>query len=674
MPDPLFASSSPPEASTEIDQLDIFSSIPPVFILPTHLSLDGLHDVESRLVSHGGNITYDIAEAGLILGRIGQKKRAALELRSRGIWTEDISESLPADDASLKDSQPPLKRRRTEHYDRAGDAESDLVDLSTESESGSEKERVQNRNRPLRHLLPTANDQKSSVNVIKLEWLDSSIKAGKPLPKEPYMVYQGRKRTVSTVPAEAENHLGAARQASRQIIKRAKGDAALQSPPVSSGRFGVRRSKEAFDRGSSSQRQPPTLYRQTTSEHDEPTPPPPVPDWVRDQVLYACLRSAPLHPTNEKFISQLEKIRRIRELTLDDIGVRAYSTSIAALASYPHPIHRPNDIIALPGCDVKIANLFAEFQQHGGGSHTEDNGTVSAADALDTDPALRVLHTFYKIWGVGAKTAREFYYHRGWRDLDDIVEHGWDSLSRVQQIGVKFYDEFLAGVSRPESESIVAVIRRHANLVRPDAGNDIDCIIVGGYRRGKVISGDVDIMITHRDDAVTRNLVVDIVASLEKEHYVTHTLALNLTSSHREQQTIPFRGDSSGKQFDSLDKALVVWQDPHFDIGDVDIDKSTLRKKNPNPHRRVDIIISPWRTVGCAVLGWSGDTTFQRDLRRYAKKAHAWKFDSSGVRERTSGGQVVDLERGGETWQERERLVMEGLGVGWRPPEERCTR
>ncbi|KAJ5815647.1 hypothetical protein N7474_007424 [Penicillium riverlandense] len=673
MPDPLFASSSPPEADAEVDQVDIFSSIPPVFILPTHLSLDGLHDAESRLVNYGGNITYDIAEAGLILGSIGQKKRAALELRSRGIWTQDVSEHLPADEASLKDSEPPLKRRRSEQHSQSGGAEND-IDLSTESDSGSEKDTVQNRSRHPKHLLQTADDQKGSVLVIKLEWLDESIKAGKPLPKEPYMVYHGQKKIVPTVPAETGKQIGATGQKSNQIIQRAKEDAALQSPPVSSSRFGVRRSKESFDRGSSSQRQPPTLYRQTTSEHDEPTSLPPTPDWVRDQVLYACMRSAPLHPANEKFISQLEKIRRIRELTLDDIGVRAYSTSIAALAAYPYTIHRPNEIIALPGCDVKIANLFAEFQQHDSNDHSEDDGTVSAAAALETDPVLRVLHTFYNIWGVGAKTARDFYYHRGWRDLDDIVEHGWNSLSRVQQIGVKFYDEFLAGVPRPESESIVAIIRRHANLVRPDAGNAIDCIIVGGYRRGKEISGDVDIMISHRDDAVTRNLVLDLVASLEKEHYITHTLALNLTSSHREQQTVPFRGDAPGKHFDSLDKALVVWQDPHFDIGDVDVDENTLRKKNPNPHRRVDIIISPWRTVGCAVLGWSGDTTFQRDLRRYAKKAHAWKFDSSGVRERTTGGQVVDLEHGGETWQERERLVMERLGVGWRPPEERCTR
>jgi len=129
---------------------------------------------------------------------------------------------------------------------------------------------------------------------------------------------------------------------------------------------------------------------------------------------------------------------------------------------------------------------------------------------------------------------------------------------------------------------------------------------------------------------------------------------------------------------------MVVWQDPHFEVDPENTEGEALedpeelqerrRRQNPNPHRRVDIIISPWRTVGCAVLGWSGDTTFERDLRRWAKTAHSWKFDSSGVRERTMGGKVIDLERGGATWEEREKLVMEGLGVGWRPASERCTR
>ncbi|KAJ5788001.1 hypothetical protein N7457_002991 [Penicillium paradoxum] len=626
----------------------IFSSQSPIFILPTHLSLEALDEIEGRLVQYGGNLTYDIAEAALVLGKVTRAKRAALELRSRGVWTEELAPKA-ASKTIAGGTEPPLKRKRTEHYDGTKSAPIEIIDLSTGSEN---EDGVM---APVQTPEPCGN----LVTVLKHEWLEASIKSGECVPKGPYIIYRGRK-----IPTPATAKQKQLEIKSNQIIQRAKQDASSPAPSTQpSDHFQARRSKEPP--GGAPRRPRPTLYRQTTSEQEENSPRP-QPDWVRDQVVLSCLRSTPLHPPNEEFISQLVKIRHIRELTLDEIGVRAYSTSIAAVAAYPHLIRRPSEVLALPGCDVKIADLFAQFQQKGGCEHTDDDGNVAAADALETDPVLRVLDSFYQIWGVGAKTAREFY-HRGWRELDDVVEHGWSTLSRVQQIGVKFYEEFQEGIPRAESEAIANIIRDHASRIR---SGGIDCVLVGGYRRGKELSGDVDIILTHRDDAVTRNLVVDIVASLEAERYITHTLSLHLTSSNREQQTLPFRGDDT-RRFDTLDKALVVWQDPHFESTNAGAEGS--RKKNPNIHRRVDIIISPWRTVGCAVLGWSGDTTFQRDLRRHAKKAHLWKFDSSGVRDQSTGNQL-DLEHGGETWEERERLVMEGLGVGWRPPEERCSR
>ncbi|RHZ67685.1 uncharacterized protein CDV56_100015, partial [Aspergillus thermomutatus] len=649
------------------DGLD-FSSLPPIFVLATHLDLDALHQIEEDLVERGARLTYDVSEARLVLGRIGQKKRAALELRSRGVWTEETS-------APLRTSpEPPVKRRRVDVVQPAKQPAAQLEDIDLGTETEDEEDGMRSRHDTRRHLrrprsispdrLSLAStpsltssvatsledhEQADVVTVVKLDWLSEVLRTRTLVPMDPFVVYRGRKTTHPAPEASADKTKG--------ILERAKQDAMVRppaGPPTS--RFAARRSREPHD-GPSSQGHPPKLYRQTTSEHDEAVPLPPPPDWVKNHVMYACMRSAPLHPPNEAFISQLVKIRKVRELTLDEIGVRAYSTSIAALAAYPYQIRRPSEILTLPGCEAKIATLFAEFQ-------ASEHGTLAAAAALDTDPVLKTLHLFWNIWGVGAKTARDFYYKRQWRDLDDIIEHGWDSLSRVQQIGLKYYDEFLQGVPRAETEAIAATIHRHANRVRPHAnydGRGVECVIVGGYRRGKELSGDVDLVLSHRDESVTKNLVVDLVASLEADGWITHTLALHMTTSHRDQQPLPFRGDDAGRHFDTLDKALVVWQDPHFDDDD-DNDNDTTpeeqqrrrRKRNPNIHRRVDIIISPWRTVGCAVLGWSGDTTFERDLRRYAKKAHGWKFDSSGVRERTSGGQVIDLERGGETWEERE--------------------
>lgn len=250
----------------------------------------------------------------------------------------------------------------------------------------------------------------------------------------------------------------------------------------------------------------------------------------------------------------------------------------------------------------------------------------------------------------------------------------------MQQIGVKYYDEFLDLIPRAEVESICKVIHRHAVTVRDDG---IQSMIVGGYRRGKEACGDVDIVISHPDEAATHNIVEDIVASLEEEGWITHTLTLSLNNSKRGQQTLPFRSDGGGHGFDTLDKALVVWQDPIWPTKDDDL-ASNPKAKNPNIHRRVDIIIAPWRTAGCAVVGWSGATTFERDLRRYAKNVKGWKFDSSGVRDRGSG-EVIDLEgyygHGGEegaagrakTLEEAERRVFKGFGLEYRAPTERCT-
>ncbi|KAI9826334.1 MAG: hypothetical protein M1832_000251 [Thelocarpon impressellum] len=371
----------------------------------------------------------------------------------------------------------------------------------------------------------------------------------------------------------------------------------------------------------------------------------------------------PLHCPNEDFIDQLKKIKLGRLLTGDEIGVRAYSTSIAALAAYPHRLSNTKEILSLPGCDTKIAHLFHEWRSN--------KGHIETVDEIENDEVLKVLRTFYEIWGVGAITARDFYA-KGWRDLDDVVEYGWGTLSRVQQIGVKFYDEFLDKIPRDEVEFIGSKVLEHARRVRDDG---IEMCIVGGHRRGKTASGDVDIILSHKEHSATLGLVRDVVLSLEQEGWITHTLLLSLTNSNRAQQTLAFRSGGGGHGFDTLDKGLVVWQDIHFPPPDPSSSPRRDLAKNPNIHRRVDIIISPWRTVGCAIVGWSGGTIFQRDLRRYVKAAHGWKFDSSGIRNRGTG-EIVDLESVGgisRTWQEAERKVFQGMGLEYREPWERCT-
>ena len=708
-PTTLLGSSSPPPPQKSLD----LSTLPPIYVLPTHLAPDDLHDVEDRIQDLKGELTYDINEARIVLGKVATKKRAELELRVRRLWTEDVTSIAvikrgESRKHGLDVTACPRKKQKTSAADEGSTTEDEdhaMSEVPTSSPSklikadsgigqsatGSRRQLVDlTQDEPVEPDL----DPSELVQVIKLQWLEEGERAGVLLSTKPYTVYIGRpkmrppapatpphKSTVvlKTSPREApkSQHVLAERPLGPSILERAKADAGYvgsqtQDPHTMAAPHGARKmgprgsGRPTFHRSEPPKQQIKLMEMNTEdfeSGSDQDMPPPP--DWVERGIIYACQRSAPFDQVNEDFINELKKIRLARILTNDEIGVRAYSSSIAALASYPYKIVNAREILRLPGCDVKIANLWIEWKN--------SDGKIKAAEEAENDPTLKILNLFYEIWGVGATTAREFYFDKGWTELDDVVEYGWSTLNRVQQIGVKYYDEFQQKIPRTEVEFIAEKVREHAVKVCDDG---IELIVVGGYRRGKKESGDVDMIVSHRHLEKTAGLVQDIVESLEQEDWITHTLTLSLTSTHRNQSTLPFKSSTGahGAGFDTLDKALVVWQDPIWPTMEAD-KKAYPKAKNPNVHRRVDIIVSPWRTVGCAVLGWTSGTTFQRDLRRYARNVKGWKFDSSGVRDRATG-EVVELEGPdgvSGSMVDAEKKVFEGFGLIYREPWERCT-
>ncbi|KAL7930564.1 Nucleotidyltransferase [Trichoderma chlorosporum] len=610
--------------------------LPRIFLLPTHLEADQLRELEERIPT----LTHDAHEAQIILGKISRPERALFELRRLKLVTEPVAldetegEQVGGKRGRSEASGTPSKRRRL---------------------SGAENQKacVKENHAGSLDLLRGPGD---IILVLKLDWLLESLEQDVALPADDYLLYRGRKipshslhePNSGAIQPRKENE--AAKSASAVLARAMQDRQRVNDNPYSrrTARPGTA-SSTASD--GSSRPEPPTLYHETTSEHDIPLPP--VPDFLN--TTYSCERPSLVNPPNAAFIAELKATRTLRLLRGDQVGVRAYSTSIASLAAYPYHIQRPQEIERLPGCGAKIAQLYEQWTTTG---YTEENRTAA------TDTELAVLKKFYDIWGVGDITARQFF-KRGWRDLDDIVEYGWNSLSRVQQIGVKFYDEFQLKIPQEETEAIADVILTHAHRVDPG----FQMVIVGSYRRGKPASGDVDVVLSHPDEAQTLDIIEKLVSSLEKSHYITHTLSVWTKNSERGQAPLAWKGEgrAAGSGFDTLDKAMVVWQDAG---------NRGQGSQGEAPHRRVDIIISPWKTAGCAILGWSGETTFQRDLRRYCKAKMGLKFDSSGVRSRADGT-WVDLEsaeRGpAPDMETAERRVFEGLDLEWRPPAERCT-
>lgn len=137
----------------------------------------------------------------------------------------------------------------------------------------------------------------STVQVLKLSWLKDSLSAGKVLPTFNYLLYEGRRVSSTATRATTKP---------QQIQP--------QLPPSSISR-----------------RQRPALIHQTTSEEDLPLPL--IPSFLT--TTFSCQRPTPVDSPNAGFAERLKDIRTIRLLNGDQVGVRAYSTSIATIAAYP---------------------------------------------------------------------------------------------------------------------------------------------------------------------------------------------------------------------------------------------------------------------------------------------------------------------------------------------------
>ncbi|KAJ8293969.1 Sorting nexin-41 [Rhodotorula toruloides] len=142
------------------------------------------------------------------------------------------------------------------------------------------------------------------------------------------------------------------------------------------------------------------------------------------------------------------------------------------------------------------------------------------------------------------------------------------------------------------------------------------------YRRGKEFSNDVDILITypHRDGE-ERGVLQALVERMQQKNLIPEDGILTLTTCGTDRIITPNR---SATLLDALDKALIIFRHPA---------NGTTRVRDK--YRRVDLVVTTWREWGSAVVGWTGSTQFERDLRRHAKRIDL-NFDSGGIRDRTT--------------------------------------
>ncbi|KAJ7099570.1 hypothetical protein B0H15DRAFT_771111, partial [Mycena belliarum] len=367
---------------------------------------------------------------------------------------------------------------------------------------------------------------------------------------------------------------------------------------------------------------------------------------------HACLRKCPLICPNQALVQQLEVIRRSRELEGQDLSALSYERAI----SVPYPnvlnISRLAEVSTLPGIGEKILSKITEYVIH---------GEIRETQTIEFSSRFQSLSAFSAVYGIGPSTARKLYDSFGLRTVEDLEQH-YTSLDAIpsqdgKESKINTPAPFLSiksalslrtdldqKIPRSEVELMHNIVMSELEKFQPGCLSTI----VGGYRRGKPESNDVDIVITHPrlvsgTDQV-KGLGERLVNQLYARGLITHVM--HLTGFH-----LPNVLRTS--HWDSLEKALTVFVLP-----------PELAPKRI--HRRLDLIFAAPEAYWTAITGWTGSKMFERDLRLWAKAECGLKFDSSGMH-------VLDLlitrRRDSKHYFPRtEQEVFHIMGLEWIDP------
>lgn len=86
-----------------------------------------------------------------------------------------------------------------------------------------------------------------------------------------------------------------------------------------------------------------------------------------------------------------------------------------------------------------------------------NTGSLRKLQHLKKNPRSTAITVLSDIWGVGEKTAEQFY-NQGYHTIEDIRTRGKHLLNRQQLIGLTHYSDFLTKIPRAEVDEIASIV------------------------------------------------------------------------------------------------------------------------------------------------------------------------------------------------------------------------
>lgn len=308
---------------------------------------------------------------------------------------------------------------------------------------------------------------------------------------------------------------------------------------------------------------------------------------------------------NEKLIEMLDKMSNLMNKTGDNMRSRIYSKAADTILSETDDITNIDDLKSKPNIGPIIIAKMKEYIE---------SGTLSILEREKNNPLLWLTD----IHGIGPKKAGELI-EKGIRSVDDLRKQQDELLNDKQKIGLQYYEDINKKIPRDEIDQYKALFDSEFKKVAQDDGK---YEIVGSYRRGKKMSGDIDVIITSKDQGIF-NRFFDL---LKETKVISEVLSKGNT------------------------KSMVIG------------------KLNENSTaRRIDFMYTPPDEYPYAILYFTGSKAFNTTMRSHALKQNI-SLNEHGMYEKTKG-----KEKGKkiEKPMNSEQDIFDELGIKYQEPEKR---
>jgi DNA polymerase/3'-5' exonuclease PolX len=200
--------------------------------------------------------------------------------------------------------------------------------------------------------------------------------------------------------------------------------------------------------------------------------------------------------------------------------MRSIIKATSALENHEEVITSGKQAMTIPGIGKGIAQRIDEILTTGKLKELETIG----------DNYVRLIRELTRISGIGLVKAQKLISDFEITSLEDLVEKynkgeikiGKNQLTHHQVVGLKYADDFEQKIPRAEIDEIKKILEKEFPKI--DGGNLI-FEICGSYRRGKTISGDIDILVSSSSSDPQKHILKQIV-----EHFTEIGLIIdNLT-------------------------------------------------------------------------------------------------------------------------------------------------